>query len=89
MVGNPNAWWGTEPIHGGEATYMVAWPASRPALVGGQVGWGPGGRAGPAQGRALLAPFQPGHPPMISGFRWESGFYLIFTTIFFVFEREP
>ena len=30
---------------------MVAWPASRPALVGGQVGWGPGGRAGPAQGR--------------------------------------
>ena len=22
---------------------MVAWPASRPALLGGQVGWGPGG----------------------------------------------
>ena len=32
-------------MHGGEPTYMVAWPA----LVGGQVG-GPGGRAGPAQG---------------------------------------
>ena len=27
MVGNANAWWATEPIHGGEPTYMVAWPA--------------------------------------------------------------
>ena len=50
-----NTWWASQihewaAIHGGQPTYMVAWPASRPALVGGQVGWGPGGRAGPAQG---------------------------------------
>ena len=36
-----NTWWGSqihggEAIHGGQPTYMVAWPASRPALVGGQ-----------------------------------------------------
>ena len=38
MVGNQtHSWWG--------AHMMVAWPASRPALVGGQVGWGPEGRA--------------------------------------------
>ena len=45
MVGNPNAWWGTEPIHGGEATYMVAWPASRPALVGARLDGSQGGRS--------------------------------------------
>ena len=55
-----NTWWGSqihggEAIHGGQPTYMVAWPAGRPALVGGQVGWGPGGRAGPAPKAGLLA----------------------------------
>ena len=54
VTGIPDTWWGTHTwwgahIHGVEPTYMVAWPASRPALVGGQVG-GPGGRAGPARG---------------------------------------
>ena len=49
----PDTWWGTHTwwearIHGVEPTFMVAWPASQPALVGGQVG-GPGGRAGPAR----------------------------------------
>ena len=29
-----HTWWGAH-IHGVEPTYMVAWPASRPALGGG------------------------------------------------------
>ena len=35
----------------GASKYVMAWPASRPALEGGQVGGWPGGRTGP-KGRA-------------------------------------
>ena len=71
MVGDldtwmPDTWWATHTwwaahIHGVEPTCMVDWPASRPALVGGQGGAGPG----PAQ-RAPLAP-QPGPSPKLAG----------------------
>ena len=43
-----HTWWGAH-IHGGEPTYMVAWPA----LVGGQVGV-PGGRAQGLQANRLV-----------------------------------
>jgi len=50
---------------------MVAWPASGPALVGGQVGW-PGGRAGPAWDRA--PPWPPNLAPHQS---WRAGHRII------------
>ena len=61
-----NTWWetqihGGEPMHGGEPTYMVAWPLWWGARLGGQ-----GGARGRPRGRAPLAPIQPGPPPKLA-----------------------
>ena len=73
MVGNPNAWWGTEPIHGGEATYMVAWPASRPALVGARLDGGKAGLRGWPGG--IWVPHHV-YASKVSGIRYQNWFLM-------------